>query len=207
MMDKFKTMETLEQQTAEHQDWKIETEDNHSQVVIIAPHGGGIEPATTELTKLIAKEGNYNYFVFNGMRSKGNQELHVTSIHYDNKIAIDLVKRSERTIAIHGCKGESPIVYIGGKDELLSKKISNSLKQIGIKVAHAPSNMSGKQSNNIVNCNQLGAGVQLELTSALRKQLFKNGKYGYHNRTNKDNWSNLMYQIAQAIVESTAQVN
>ena len=41
------------------------------------------------------------------MRSKGNQELHVTSIHYDNKIAIDLVKRSERTIAIHGCKGES----------------------------------------------------------------------------------------------------
>ena len=37
MMDKFKTMETLEQQTAEHQDWKIETEDNHSQVVIIAP--------------------------------------------------------------------------------------------------------------------------------------------------------------------------
>ena len=40
-------------------------------------------------------------------------------------------------------------------------------------MAHAPSNMSGKQSNNIVNCNQLGAGVQLELTSALRKQLFK----------------------------------
>ena len=59
----------------------------------MAIHGGGIEPATTELARVIANDGQFNYFAFNGMRTKGNNELHVTSINYDNDIAMDLVKQ------------------------------------------------------------------------------------------------------------------
>ena len=33
--------------------------------------------------------------------------------------------------------------------------------------------MSGTQDNNIVNCTKNGVGVQIELTSSLRKSLFK----------------------------------
>ena len=54
---------------------------------------GGIEPGTTELAQVIAEKGGYNYFSFKGIRSKGNNELHVTSTHYDNKQALDLVKK------------------------------------------------------------------------------------------------------------------
>ena len=42
---------------------------------------------------VIAEKGGYNYFSFKGIRSKGNNELHVTSTHYDNQQALDLVKK------------------------------------------------------------------------------------------------------------------
>ncbi len=83
---------------------------------------------------------------------KGNNELHVTSINYDNDIAMDLVKTSESAITIHGCLGEDEIAYIGGKDNLLKERIVEELSQIGIEVKEAPSHMSGTQDNNIVNC-------------------------------------------------------
>ena len=48
IMDKFKSMTELESKTVEHEDWEIETTNQNSHVTILAIHGGGIEPATTE---------------------------------------------------------------------------------------------------------------------------------------------------------------
>ena len=48
-MDRFKSMKELENVTVENEDWEIETDDKDSSVSILAIHGGGIEPATTEL--------------------------------------------------------------------------------------------------------------------------------------------------------------
>ena len=92
-MDKYHSMKELQNETIENEDWEIITEDRDSNVTILAIHGGGIEPATTELARVIANDGQFNYFAFNGMRTKGNNELHVTSINYDNDIAMDLVKQ------------------------------------------------------------------------------------------------------------------
>ncbi|HBO2457107.1 TPA: poly-gamma-glutamate hydrolase family protein, partial [Pseudomonas aeruginosa] len=100
-MDRFKSMKELENVTVENEDWEIETEDKDSNVSILAIHGGGIEPATTELAQVIADKGNYNYFSFKGLRSKGNNELHVTSTNYDDPQAIKIVEKSERAIALH----------------------------------------------------------------------------------------------------------
>ena len=58
-MDRFKSMKELENVTVENEDWEIETDDKDSNVSILAIHGGGIEPATTELAQVIADKGNF----------------------------------------------------------------------------------------------------------------------------------------------------
>ena len=198
-MDKFKSMTELKELTKGGKDWEIECENRSSIVTILALHGGGIEPATTELAYTIAHCGDYNYFSFKGMRSKGNNELHVTSTHYDDQIALDLVRGSQRTVAIHGCEGNESVAYIGGSDDRLIELITESLEDIGISVREAPHHISGTQENNIVNMTQTQGGVQLELTAQLRKELFKNRKSSRKNRENKDNWDDLMYDFADAM--------
>lgn len=198
-MDKYQSMRELQSETIENEDWEIVTDNRDSEITILAIHGGGIEPATTELARVIANDGQFNYFAFNGMRIKGNNELHVTSINYDNDIAMDLVKTSERAITIHGCLGEDEIAYIGGKDNLLKERIVEELSQIGIEVNEAPSHMSGTQDNNIVNCTKNGVGVQIELTSSLRKSLFKNNKSNRKSRLDESNWDDKMFDFSKAI--------
>lgn len=199
MLDKFKSMQELEKETIENEDWKIITKNRNSSVSILAIHGGGIEPATTELASIIADEGGYNYFTFEGLRSKGNKELHVTSTRYDNKDAMNLVTESNQAIAIHGCEGNESIAYVGGKDERLKSLIKEQLNHIGIKAKEAPSHISGQQDNNIVNCTTRGRGVQIELTTSLRKAFFKNNKINRKSRENQSNWDKLMCDFAKAI--------
>ena len=102
--------------------------------------------------------------------------MHVTSTRYDNKDAMNLVTESNQAIAIHGCEGNESIAYVGGKDERLKSLIKEQLNHIGIKAKEAPSHISGQQDNNIVNCTTRGRGVQIELTTSLRKAFFKNNK-------------------------------
>lgn len=63
-MDKFISMKELQENTIEDKDWHIETEDNNSDITILAIHGGGIEPATSELAFVTAQTNEYNYFTF-----------------------------------------------------------------------------------------------------------------------------------------------
>ncbi|MEB5760841.1 poly-gamma-glutamate hydrolase family protein [Staphylococcus haemolyticus] len=198
-MDKYHSMKELQNETIENEDWEIITEDRDSDVTILAIHGGGIEPATSEIARVIANEGQFNYFAFNGIRTKGNNELHVTSINYDNDIAMNLVKSSERAVTIHGCLGEEDVAYIGGKDNKLKERIANELNHIGVEVKEAPSHMSGVQDDNIVNCTKNEVGVQIELTSSLRKTLFKNNKFNRKSRMDESNWDDKMYDFGQAI--------
>ncbi|OHS38667.1 hypothetical protein HMPREF3265_00940 [Staphylococcus sp. HMSC62B09] len=198
-MDKYHSMKELQNETIENEDWEIITEDRDSDVTILAIHGGGIEPATSEIARVIANEGQFNYFAFNGIRTKGNNELHVTSINYDNDIAMNFVKSSERAVTIHGCLGEEDVAYIGGKDIQLKERIANELNQIGVEVKEAPSHMSGVQDDNIVNCTKNEVGVQIELTSSLRKSLFKNNKFNRKSRMDESNWDDKMYDFGQAI--------
>ena len=120
-MDKFKSMTELKELTKEGKDWEIECENRSSIVTILALHGGGIEPATTELAYTIAHCGDYNYFSFKGMRSKGIMS-YMTSTHYDDQIALDLVRGG--TVAIHGCEGNESVAYIGGSDDRLIELIT-----------------------------------------------------------------------------------
>ena len=65
--------------------------------------------------------------------------------------------------------------------------------------------MAGTQNRNITNQTK-NDGVQLELTSELRKSLFVNHKSSRKSRENRDNWGDLMYDFADATSKAIQQV-
>lgn len=84
-----------------------------------------------------------------------------------------MVSKVYQAVAIHGCIGDESIVYIGGKDKSLMTSIEQLLTKANFKVAKAPDHLSGKHDDNIINYTQQNAGVQLELTTALRQSFLK----------------------------------
>ena len=126
----------------------------------------------------------------------------MTSTKYDNEIALNMISASDNAIAIHGCLGEESVVYIGGKNLHLKSAIIHELKEIGINVQEASKKMAGLNDQNIVNKTAKNAGVQLELTSALRRSLFKNNQFNYKSRRDQSNWDDMMYKLADAVKEA-----
>ena len=192
-------MTQLERETKEGIDWKKETRDQGNQVLIVAPHGGNIEQGTSELTKLLAQQGGYDYFSFEATRPSNNTQLHVTSTHYDDPTLHQMVEGRSATISIHGAKGDDPIVFLGGAKSDLRDEIQSQLESRGFTVQVPPEYLGGLNENNFINKNENSTGVQLELTTSLRKALFNNQDMSTSSRKNEDNWSPLMYQFADAL--------
>ncbi|MEK4560598.1 poly-gamma-glutamate hydrolase family protein [Staphylococcus sp. FSL K6-3157] len=197
--DYYNSMTELENDTVENVDWKKETKDNGSEVLVVAAHGGGIEQGTSELTKLLANEGDYDYFSFEGIRPSNNSQLHVTSTRYDDPTLNHMIKDRKATIAIHGAQGDEEIVYLGGLKSTLKDEIQNQLERYGFVVETPPENIGGLSDNNFINSEENSTGIQLELTRALREAFFKNGDLSAVSRTNTDNWTSTMYDFSDAL--------
>jgi phage replication-related protein YjqB (UPF0714/DUF867 family) len=153
-------------------------------ILILVPHGGGIEPGTSELGHAIAGH-QYSLYLFIGAKSSGNRTLHITSSNFDEPEALRAVDAHKRVVAIHGCGGQEPIVFVGGKDRELGNKIIKELNRSGIKALRpGKKSLQGLDKQNICNRDQLGAGVQLELAEGLRSKMFRDlTKLGREHRT------------------------
>lgn len=103
---------------------------------------------------------------------------------------------------IHGAHGNEPVVYLGGKDSDLREEIGDNLEDKGFNVEETPDYLEGRSDDNIANKNGKKAGVQLELTTALRQSFFKNDDLSAFNRENADNWTEEMHDFAEAIHEA-----
>ena len=66
--------------------------------------------------------------------------------------------------------------------------------------------MAGKQDENIINLTKNNAGVQIELTSSLRKEVFVNNKSSRKSREDRDIWGDLIYDFADATIKALQQV-
>ncbi|MCF7593971.1 poly-gamma-glutamate hydrolase family protein [Staphylococcus warneri] len=203
--DYYASMTQLQRETKEGIDWKKEIRDQGNQVLIVAPHGGNIEQGTSELTKLLAQQGGYDYFSFEAMRPSNNTQLHVTSTHYDDPTLHQMVEGRVATISIHGAKGDDQIVFLGGAKSVLRDAIQSQLESRGFAVQVPPEYLGGLNEDNFINKNENSTGVQLELTTALRKALFINQDMSTTSRKNEDNWSSLMYQFADALHTAISQ--
>ena len=136
-------------------------------VVILAPHGGGIEIGTSQLAARIAR-GRHNLFLFEGLKPPWqNRGLHITSHRFDHPLCVDLVSRHPVTLAVHGCKGESRI-YLGGLDTELKALLTTRLNDAGFPATSDNHPYLGLNPLNICNRGSRGRGVQIELTRDFR---------------------------------------
>lgn len=149
----------------------IHVQDTQSSTLIIAPHGGKIEPGTSEIAKAIASDC-FRLYLFEGCKKYNNMDLHITSTRFDEPRASDIVARSDYVVAIHGCVGSEGKVYIGGLDRELGSFIGEHVRNAGFDTGiHTRADLQGTSSRNICNRGRRGRGVQLEISRSLRNDL------------------------------------
>ena len=204
--DYYKSMTELYKDTTEGIDWKKDTRNVGKSVLIVAPHGGNIEQGTSELTKLVANNGDFDYFSFEAIRPSNNTQLHVTSTNYDDATLHEMIQDRTATISIHGAQGEEQLVYLGGYQSPLRDAIQSQLELKGFVVKIPPEYLGGLSNANFINKVEESTGVQLELTTALRKAFFKDEDTSTASRKKIENWTTTMYDFAEALNDAIKQV-
>ncbi|MFH8625059.1 poly-gamma-glutamate hydrolase family protein [Streptomyces vietnamensis] len=177
---------------------------------VLAIHGGQIERGTSELCLAIAgydpADANaaalfptmvHDYWMFEGMRSENNRDLHVTSVNCDDHVARLLAASSLNTLSLHGCQytqlglpdtmvwpsqSDPKLVVVGGLNKTFREALVYELKTAGFPALDALSDewrdrynladFAGADPRNICNRTMTGAGAQLEITEDMRRSLF-----------------------------------
>ncbi len=170
-MDKYPDFKTLAANETPNKDFRIRIQDLGSDISIIAPHGGSIEPKTSLIAESIAGD-SHNFYCFEGIKERNNRDLHITSHRFDEPDAINLISASDIVITIHACKDKEEIVYIGGQSKVLGFSIRDALRKLNIKTSEKKK-FAGRHPENICNKGRLGKGVQLEISRGLRDELEK----------------------------------
>lgn len=145
-----------------------------SPLIVIAPHGGAIESRTSEITSAVAGT-DHTQCQFGGKLPAGQNypRLHVTSEHWDVEECLILIGQRTHALSIHGTAKADKVVYIGGRDTATGAELATALRAAGFSVVQpAPAEIAGTSTQNFVNKDADGAGVQLELTTELRMELF-----------------------------------
>ncbi len=173
MADRYQSFKELAADAHLGTDYCIRATDRGSKVVILAPHGGWIEPMTSEIADAIAGT-NLSFYAFEALRNGPHSDFHITSHRFDEPTAVELVGRSRFAIAIHGRGNDgTDAVWLGGRATLLRDAVGTSLREAGFE-AEINNKLPGLNKANICNRTRSGEGVQLELPRRLRKLLAKN---------------------------------
>ena len=173
MADRYRNFADLAAHEKEDLDFRIRSDERHGRAAVIAPHGGGIEPGTSELAEAIAGD-DLSFYSFDGLKKRGNGVLHITSSRFDEPHALALVAASPAVVVLHG-ELECPdqVAFLGGLDKELGKRIQTGLEVAGFVVRiHGNPNLQGVDKTNICNRGRGGQGVQLELSQPLRDSFF-----------------------------------
>ena len=165
MLDTYRNFVELNRKEVADRDFRVRVRPSKSDTVIIAPHGGRIEPGTSEIAEAIAT-ADYSFYAFEGRKHHGNGSLHITSSHFDEPQCIALVSNAKRVVAIHGESGDKKIVCLGGRDETRVNRIHDALRRKGFQVKRY-ARFQGLDHNNICNRNKSRTGVQIELSRGL----------------------------------------
>jgi phage replication-related protein YjqB (UPF0714/DUF867 family) len=170
--DRYRSFAELSRSEHEGQDYRRWVARTDSPIVVIAPHGGGIEPGTSEIATAVAAD-EFSCYVFGGIKRSGNELLHITSTAFDDPICLELLRSSQVVVAFHGCQGREALVHMGGTHAGLKVKLVRALRKAGFEVREAGGDYSGDHPRNLCNRARSGLGVQLELSEALRQAMFK----------------------------------
>ncbi|KAL1922158.1 uncharacterized protein VTP21DRAFT_10800 [Calcarisporiella thermophila] len=166
--------------------YSIDAQERGGNMIVLGIHGGNIELGTSEIVRAIANYADkpqLPYYLFESHVSPSNNQrrynLHITSTRFDEPNAIEMTTRKTTVISIHGAANETNIVYMGGLDEDLSRKVGGQLRNANLSFKfevnfNPPRGLTGKEPNNIVNKGRTRKGTQLEITRGMRRRLTRN---------------------------------
>jgi phage replication-related protein YjqB (UPF0714/DUF867 family) len=169
--DRYPNMTALFAATCGDRDYRVHRRAADSDVAIVAPHGGCIEPGTFELADAIAARA-HKFYCFEAIADG----LHVTSHRFDDPACLALVEASDHVITVHGCQDSGAVaapdltLSIGGRDQAFGGLIRDEIHAHGFAIGHRPE-LAGVHPLNICNRGRRGMGVQLEFTRSLRDRL------------------------------------
>ena len=166
MPDTYRSLEELVRSEAAA-DYRVLVRDRQSHVTVVAPHGGRIEPGTSQLAESVAGE-SWNLFAFEGLKPRGNSVLHVTSTRFSHPELELLLARSTVGVSVHGMAEPGLLVEVGGLNARLVKLVSLELSLERFEVCDAPPSRSAQSPQNFIN-RVAGGGIQLEVSQELRK--------------------------------------
>ena len=147
--------------------------DRASPVLVIAPHGGAIEVSTSQIAEAIAADC-YSFYAFEGLvPGREHQDLHITSVNFDEPVGCRLVAAADIVVAVHGRqdRDDPETIWLGGLDDPLRDAIGATLRLAGFAAITTGHLFPGRQPENICNRGRRGAGVQLEIPATIRDRL------------------------------------
>jgi phage replication-related protein YjqB (UPF0714/DUF867 family) len=170
--DRYANFQALAQAEHEGHDFRVIALPRSARYAIVAPHGGNIEPGTSEIAQALAAHDHACY-VFEGVKYYGNAALHITSARFDEPRCIALLQGAHTAITVHGESSDTQHVFLGGLDVGLRSRLGDALRASDFSVAlHSNPKMHGVHPSNICNRARSGLGVQLEISRGLRETFF-----------------------------------
>lgn len=168
--DIYRNFHHLTRHEREGVDFTIEFRDRGSSFLIMALHGGRIEPLTAQLARRIAGE-DLSFYGFRGIKAADNWRLHLTSHRFDEPKALRMARCSLSVLTVHGLKGDGKEMSIGGLDARRMATVRSCLEAAGFCFIDSKPSTAGRHPANICNRGASGRGVQLELSIGLRADL------------------------------------
>jgi phage replication-related protein YjqB (UPF0714/DUF867 family) len=175
-LDRYRCFAELEKNETRGEDYLIFLRKGASGIAVMAPHGGGIEFGTDQVASAIAHP-EHTFWAFRGIKKTGNGILHIASTSFDVPEALEIAVSAKTVITLHGCHGEAPVVYVGGRHARLKRCLRRALSNADFDARFSTKpGLKGESPFNL--CNRGGGGVQLEISAGLRKRMFTSNKNG-----------------------------
>ena len=179
----YENFAALAKENVAGKDYEIRIHDRTatSKILVMAFHGGFIEPGTVELADAVGGEDASTYsFV---AKAEDSRRFHITSTQYDEPGLLALLPRTNRCLSLHGFKGNETDFCIGGGDAAGRRNYLEKLRREfpewrACETCCPPNN--GVSAKNVVNrCSfplagkkaQEIPGVQLEMSPPLRDKI------------------------------------
>lgn len=173
MTSPYRSFGELKSREVEGKDYQIRFHLRDERVLIMAPHGGKIEPTTSEIAEAIAGE-NYSLYSFEGLKTDGNGILHIESHLFDEPRALQAIRKADVVITVHGQLDHSEgFIMVGGLHVDLRSEIRRRLETAGFQTRTPTEGLQGTDPENICNRGRLKGGVQLEVSRKERDALRK----------------------------------
>ncbi len=170
-MASYRSFKELADHEVEEKDYRIRIDLRDPGVLIMAPHGGKIEPMTAEIVEAIAGM-DYSFYCLEGLKANGNSVLHIESHLFDEPRALQAVEKADVVVTVHGqLDQKQEFVMTGGLHTPLGLEISRQLESDGFQTRSPTEGLMGTDPRNICNRGKSRQGVQLEVSRKVRDSL------------------------------------